>query len=163
MACMDAIYVLLLLGAVYRTRFNVNYVKRKYVLECGVLSTGGKPMNSKKIGYEITRLRLEAGYSTIDALADAAGIAPTTLARIEHGDTKNPSPETLKKLAPHLKIAPDILLNAAGITEKKVPPEFLNLMDMVEILDDQDRQSFNQDLLKYGLFLYEQYSKKPRN
>ena len=74
-------------------------------------------MDAKEFGKYIGSLRLLAGYKTVDSLAKASEVWGTTIARIEEGRTKSPSIETLKKLAPYLKISYEELLKAAGYLE----------------------------------------------
>jgi transcriptional regulator with XRE-family HTH domain len=74
-------------------------------------------MDSKEFGKHIENLRLQAGYKTIESLAQASQVWGTTITRIEEGRTKSPSFETLKKLAPFLKVSYEELLKAAGYLE----------------------------------------------
>ena len=53
-------------------------------------------------------------------LAEMAGISNTEVWRIEAGERKNPSPATLKSLAPHLGIPYEELMAAAGYIEETV-------------------------------------------
>jgi transcriptional regulator with XRE-family HTH domain len=71
-------------------------------------------LSNKEFGKYIERLRLEAGYDTREALAKESGVFGTTIMRIEEGRTKKVSPDTLKKLAPFLKVSVHELMKAAG-------------------------------------------------
>lgn len=66
-------------------------------------------MDSKDLGSRIKRLRLAAGL-TQDALSDKAGLAYSTLAKIEQGAIKSPSIFTISSLASSLKVSVDVLL-----------------------------------------------------
>ena len=74
-------------------------------------------MDAKEFGKYIENLRLQAGFRTRDSLAQTSGVWGTTIARIEEGRTKSPSIETLKRLAPFLKIPYEDLLKATGYLE----------------------------------------------
>lgn len=74
-------------------------------------------MNAKEFGKYIGNLRLQAGYETMESLSKASGVWGTTISRIEEGRTKSPSVETLKKLAPFLKVPYENILKAAGYLE----------------------------------------------
>jgi transcriptional regulator with XRE-family HTH domain len=74
-------------------------------------------MDAKEFGKYIEKSRLQAGFRTRDSLAQTSGVWGTTIARIEEGRTKTPSIETLKRLAPFLKIPYEDLLKAAGFLE----------------------------------------------
>ncbi|HBE80330.1 MAG TPA: hypothetical protein DDW65_21490 [Firmicutes bacterium] len=74
-------------------------------------------MDAKEFGRYIENLRLQAGYQTVDSLSKESGVWGTTISRIESGTTKSPSVDTLKKLAPFLKVTYEEILKAAGILE----------------------------------------------
>lgn len=57
-----------------------------------------------EIGEQITKLRIEKGYSTT-RLAKLAGIAQSTLREIELGNT-SPTWDTLRKLGNALEVSP---------------------------------------------------------
>lgn len=70
-------------------------------------------MNIKEISNNIFKLRKEKDWSQ-EKLAREADIPFTTLTKIENGTTKNPSIETLIKIADALGVTVDAL-----ITENK--------------------------------------------
>ena len=80
-------------------------------------------MNQKEFGLYISQLREKAGYDSQAALAKESGVWNSTIARIESGQTKNPDPNTLAKLAPFLKTSYSDLMVAAGyLTHVEVSP-----------------------------------------
>jgi transcriptional regulator with XRE-family HTH domain len=62
------------------------------------------------IGDKIQKTRNDKGI-TQEALAQLAGVPYTTLAKIESGQVKNPTINTLIKIAAALKITLDDLIN----------------------------------------------------
>jgi transcriptional regulator with XRE-family HTH domain len=67
----------------------------------------------KEFGQWLTRTREAAGFESQTELAKVCGVHHSTLARLERGEVQ-PTPATLKKLAPHLKVPYKTLLEAAG-------------------------------------------------
>lgn len=63
--------------------------------------------------------RIAAGFYVRDALADAIGVRPITLYRIEAGLTKRPEPETLEKLSKKLGVDESWLMHRVGKGPKK--------------------------------------------
>lgn len=66
-------------------------------------------MDLKKIASNIKRYRKEKGWSQ-ELVARKADVPFTTFTKIENGTTKNPSIESLVKIAKALSISVDILL-----------------------------------------------------
>jgi transcriptional regulator with XRE-family HTH domain len=71
-------------------------------------------MNPNEFGQYMKEIREKAGYDSQASLGKAGGVWNSTIARIEAGQTKNPDPVTLTKLAPFLKISVNELMLAAG-------------------------------------------------
>jgi len=71
-------------------------------------------LTTKGFGEYIKKLRLEAGFETMEALARASGVSAPTIMRLESGKTKDPSIDTLKRLAGPLHIPHKELMEAAG-------------------------------------------------
>lgn len=67
-------------------------------------------------GAMVRRLRKRIGMS-IRELAEQAGISNAYLSQIERGERNPPSPEQLRKLAPHLQVTVGELMEAAGYLE----------------------------------------------
>lgn len=67
-------------------------------------------METTKIASNIRRYRKKLNWSQ-EQVAREAGIPFTTYTKIENGTTKNPSIETLVKIARALKVSMDSLLN----------------------------------------------------
>lgn len=71
-------------------------------------------MDLKEFGLYFAKLRKKSGYRSQRQLSIASGVSNGTIARIESG-TQRATPDTLKKLAPHLKdVTYEELLSAAG-------------------------------------------------
>ncbi|AKX95686.1 transcriptional regulator [Moorella thermoacetica] len=79
-------------------------------------------MDPKEFGSYIAHLREKAGFESQAALARASGVWNSTIARIEAGQTRQPDPETLKKLAPFLKVSAQDLMTAAGYLPEEEKP-----------------------------------------
>jgi transcriptional regulator with XRE-family HTH domain len=62
---------------------------------------------------EIKRLREKRDYSQ-RKLSYLSGVSNTEISRIENGDRPKPSPDILKKIAPHLGIDYNDLMKLAG-------------------------------------------------
>lgn len=72
-----------------------------------------------KLGEWIAETRNENGLSQRQ-LAELAGLSNTEVWRLESGERKNPSPATLKSLAPHLGVTYEELMAKAGYIEETV-------------------------------------------
>ncbi|MEI6287556.1 MAG: XRE family transcriptional regulator [Bacillota bacterium] len=71
------------------------------------------------IGRKIKELRLAAGIKSLRQLSIKSGVTIATLSRIESGKHRQPSADTLRKLAPHLNIEQEHLLELAGLVIKE--------------------------------------------
>jgi transcriptional regulator with XRE-family HTH domain len=67
-------------------------------------------MSRSKIAEKLKRARKKAGLSQ-DRLARKADVAYNTVVKIESGENKNPTIETLRKLAKALNMPIDKLIN----------------------------------------------------
>lgn len=74
-------------------------------------------MNQKEFGRYIGILRETNGFESQRQLALVAGVSPSTILRIEDG-TQRATPETLKKLAPHLGVPYQVLFEKADYTRR---------------------------------------------
>lgn len=77
---------------------------------------------TEAIGDIIKRLRLKAGFDSLGELFRVSDVTVATLSRIESGNQK-PSPKTLKKLAPFLKVDHENLMIAAGYLSSDNDPD----------------------------------------
>lgn len=77
--------------------------------------------NSTQIGEMIRRLRERAGMDKAQ-LAGLSGVSASFIGRLESGQQKNPSPETLKKLAVALNVSHQELLVIAGHIDAEAMP-----------------------------------------
>ncbi|GAB6181717.1 hypothetical protein JCM14036_30360 [Desulfotomaculum defluvii] len=93
------------------------------------------------IGKLLTELREKAGFESLGQLYKATGVSSATLSRLENNIQK-PTPDTLKKLAPHLKVTYEELMSAAGYISES------NRIDLVYALTDK-----NTELIAAGKLL----------
>lgn len=70
-------------------------------------------MSPEEIGAILKELRKRAGYESLGQLGKDSGVTVATLSRVESG-VHRPTPDTLKKLAPFLRVTPEYLMQAAG-------------------------------------------------
>lgn len=73
----------------------------------------------KEFGLWLASLREESGFSSQRQLALASDVSPTTISRIEAG-TQKAEPQTLAKLAPHLKVPVELLMARAGYLPENI-------------------------------------------
>lgn len=66
-------------------------------------------MSNQELSKNLKKLREKKGFSQ-DRLAKIADVANNTVIKIEQGDNKNPTLETLKKLANALGVSLDDLI-----------------------------------------------------
>lgn len=66
-------------------------------------------MSNNKIAYNLKKLRAQKGYSQ-ERVARLADLSLNTVIRIESGVNKNPTIETLTKLAKALEVSVDDLI-----------------------------------------------------
>ena len=67
------------------------------------------PMSNSKIGSNFKKLRAQKGYS-LERVARLADLSLNTVVRLESGTNKNPTIETLTKIANALEVSVDDLL-----------------------------------------------------
>jgi transcriptional regulator with XRE-family HTH domain len=77
-----------------------------------------KVFDKKGFGKYLENLRLNSGFVAQIDLAKISGVSKSTISRMEAGETET-KPETLKKLAPFLKVSYSDLMKAAGYMETK--------------------------------------------
>lgn len=66
------------------------------------------------ISLTLKELRLAAGFRSLRQLSLASSVPISTLSRLENDPDNQPAPDTLRKLAPHLKVPHEELLKLAG-------------------------------------------------
>ncbi len=66
-------------------------------------------MSNQELSKNLKKLREKKGFSQ-DRLAKIADVANNTVIKIEQGDNKNPTLETLKKIAKVLEVSVDDLI-----------------------------------------------------
>lgn len=94
-------------------------------------------------------------------LARRAGLASPSLYDILNGNTQNPKPITLQKLATAMGEAPETLYERAGIAITDVRPRSERVRRMVALLDDLP-ESDQDALLIYAKALVEDRKKRER-
>jgi transcriptional regulator with XRE-family HTH domain len=106
--------------------------------------------NAKKLGAAIKRHRKAKGL-TQPALAEAIGVPPSTIYRLERGEFKLPKPEKLQRIARALDVEFEELFEVAGYEAPGLPevPVYL-------------RRKFD-DLSDDGLAKVERYIERVRN
>jgi len=67
----------------------------------------------KEFGRWFAKIRIAAGFESQSELAAACGIHSSTISKLEKGGIR-PTPDTLKKLTPYLRVPYKSLLLAAG-------------------------------------------------
>ena len=66
-------------------------------------------MSNSKIGFNFKKLRAQKGYS-LEKVARLADLSLNTIVRLESGTNKNPTIETLAKIARALDVSIDDLI-----------------------------------------------------
>lgn len=66
-------------------------------------------MSNSKIGFNFKKLRAQKGYS-LEKVARLADLSLNTIVRLESGTNKNPTIETLTKIAHALEVSVDDLI-----------------------------------------------------
>lgn len=79
-------------------------------------------MYNKDFGDYLKKLRIEAGYTSQRQFGLAVGISSASISRIESND-QQAEPDTIKKMAPFLKVPYQELLKAAGYIDTEVKIE----------------------------------------
>jgi repressor LexA len=118
-------------------------------------------MKNTAIGARLREIRLSKsgkGFWSVRSVADRAGISNAYLSQIETGQVKQPSPDTLKKLAESLRHDHLDLLRVAGYLPADPPDQktikipvlgFTPAGDIKFVVDDvQDWLEINFDLVK---------------
>jgi transcriptional regulator with XRE-family HTH domain len=73
--------------------------------------------DNKRFGVYLEGLRLHSGYTAQIDLAKVSGVSKSTISRVESGEVAA-KPETLKKLAPFLKVSFEELMREAGYMDE---------------------------------------------
>lgn len=112
-------------------------------------------MDRVEFGQYIAKLREKAGYSSQVELAKMAGMASSTLSRLETGEIKNVSPETLIKLAPLLNVTKEHLMMGYGYLSEEgfgKEAESLSVKDkfVTALADDDELRSLFEQMEQAG-------------
>ena len=107
------------------------------------------------LGQYLRSVREKNNLSTRDVKKET-GITTSQLSRIECDITRNPSPETLKKLALFYNIKTVDLFQRAGYLEPEdIPTHIENCFKGIEKLDQEDKKHI-QNQINYLIFQHEQ-------
>jgi|GEM_PF-2719965 len=96
-------------------------------------------MTEKSFGKWFVEQRIKAGYIFKKDLAKAADVDPSTLTKMENNENK-PKPETLMKLAPHVKVSYNELLARAGHLDENTAKKVIELSQKI----DTDKQELEK-------------------
>jgi transcriptional regulator with XRE-family HTH domain len=92
-----------------------------------------------KMGEIIRRKRKELGM-TQDQLANSANVSQSYIADLENGNVKNPTVNTIAKIAAVLNLNNEQLLNEVGIGDGEINSDILELVRMSEKMTPEQRQ-----------------------
>jgi SOS-response transcriptional repressor LexA/DNA-binding XRE family transcriptional regulator len=107
--------------------------------------------DEKKFGEKLKELRKNKGLK-IRELEGLAGVSNAYLSQLENGKRGKPSPDIIKKLAPHLGVTYTELMKLAGFITEDIDQEALELLkleDIEEVFEYAFEQFFN-DVSKDG-------------
>jgi SOS-response transcriptional repressor LexA/DNA-binding XRE family transcriptional regulator len=99
--------------------------------------------DEKKFGQKLKELRLTKGLK-IRELESLSGVSNAYLSQLENGKRGKPSPEIIKKLAPHLDTSYTDLMKMAGYINEEIDDEALQLMNNTENIEEVFDYAFNQ-------------------
>ncbi|MCM3599356.1 helix-turn-helix domain-containing protein [Robertmurraya korlensis] len=95
----------------------------------------------KEVGLYLKKLRVERKIS-IRQLSEKSGVSHAYLSQIENGKRGVPSPDIIKKIAPHLNVSYKELMKAAGHINDDISEGSLELLD-IENIEDVFEYAFN--------------------
>jgi SOS-response transcriptional repressor LexA len=101
--------------------------------------------DEKKFGEKLRELRQTKGFK-IRELENLSGVSNAYLSQLENGKRGKPSPEIIKKLAPHLGVTYTELMRMAGYITEDLNDEALELLkleDIEEVFNYTFEQFFN--------------------
>lgn len=108
-------------------------------------------MDNIEFGKYMASLREKAGFDTQAALSKVSEVESSTISRIETGDTKNPNIGTLRKLAPHLGVPIETIMEKLGyiVTKTKyfsshASPTESDMLEVFLNTDDEDLKLFER-------------------
>jgi transcriptional regulator with XRE-family HTH domain len=100
------------------------------------------------LGAKLNELRMRKGES-LQQTADAVGVTKTHIWELEKGKSANPSAELLRKLADHLKVTVDFLIDPTR-DELRTEDEAMVFYRDLKSLDERDQDTVRKmmELLK---------------
>jgi SOS-response transcriptional repressor LexA len=101
--------------------------------------------DEKKFGERLKELRKNKGLK-IRELESLSGVSNAYLSQLENGKRGKPSPEIIKKLAPHIGVTYTELMKLAGYITEDINQEALELLkleDIEEVFEYAFEQFFN--------------------
>ncbi|MCA1058084.1 helix-turn-helix domain-containing protein [Rossellomorea aquimaris] len=99
--------------------------------------------DEKKFGQKLKKLRLTKGLK-IRELENLSGVSNAYLSQLENGKRGKPSPEIIKKLAPHLDTSYTDLMKMAGYINEEIDDEAIDLMNNTDNIEKIFDYTFDQ-------------------
>lgn len=101
-------------------------------------------MNSIDLGKYIKQLR-ESNFLSIRQLSQLSGVSNSYISQVENGKRGTPTSDILEKLAPHLNVSYEALMEMAGYInfkkDEEVPPSILTGKDELDICQSQAQET----------------------
>jgi len=101
------------------------------------------------LGSYLKELRNNAGLSQ-RSLEKLSGISNAEISRMETGERKNPSPMSLKAIAPHLGVSYEELLEKAGYINNQEDLSSLHKYNNVQMFEEKFIEIITPKLIKEG-------------
>lgn len=93
----------------------------------------------KRLGEQLRKLRQDLNFSLNDVY-QKTGIHDSVLSHIEKGETRNPAPATLKKLAGLYNVSVISLYLLCGYLDENDLAEYQRCFSGVSLLNDEEKE-----------------------